>query len=370
MKEKILFLPAVVLVFSAFAYSQSGGVELPSKYLSSGKESLTVSGLFYETAAGRTSLPPDMVAKAKKNGSLNSSAKMADGRTVTVSILPDGKNFNLSFTAEPSEGIIKWGLLIDSASDEYYTGLMERVVDGPQQASWAPGIKDAMNLRGHKVDMIIKPTTSIYAPFYLSSRGYGVFVKGDWPGFFDLASSDPARVRVEFEGPKFELKIYTAATPVEIVKEHSVDAGLPILPPKWMFTPWRWRDEHTQRTTYYDGTKVTGPFNSEVMEDVLMMRAYGIPNGVYWIDRPWGPGKPWGYDDFDIDYDRLPNFDAMVKWLNGHGQKTVLWIAPFYQGKMEQEALAKKWNLAGQVRPDNGNNYPMVDLSNPDAKAY
>ena len=370
MKEKILFLPAILLVFTSLAYSQAGGIELPSKYLSSGKQSLTVSGLFYETSAGRNFLPPDIFAKAKKNGGLNSSAKMADGRTVTISIVPAGEDFNLSFTAAPSEGIIKWGLLIDSASDEYYTGLMERVVDGPQQASWAPGIKDAMNLRGHKVDMIIKPTTSIYAPFYLSSRGYGLFVKGDWPGFFDLVASDPAKVKIEFEGPKFELKIYTAATPVEIVKAHSVDAGLPILPPKWMFTPWRWRDEHTQRATYYDGTKVTGPFNSEVMEDVLMMRAYGIPNGVYWIDRPWGPGKPWGYDDFDIDYDRLPNFEAMVKWLNSHGQKTVLWIAPFYQGKMEQEALAKKWNLAGQVRPDNGNNYPMVDLSNPDAKAY
>ena len=45
---------------------------------------------------------------------------------------------------------------------------MERVVDGPQQASWAPGITAAMNLRGRKVDMIVKPTTSIYAPFYLS----------------------------------------------------------------------------------------------------------------------------------------------------------------------------------------------------------
>ena len=37
---------------------------------------------------------------------------------------------------------------------------------------------------------------------------------------------------------------------------------------------------------------------------------------------------------------------------------------------MAEEALAKKWNLAGQVRPSSGNNYPMVDLSNPEAKAY
>ena len=73
--------------------------------------------------------------------------------------------------------------------------------------------------------------------------------------------------------------------------------------------------------TYYDGTPVTGPFNSEIMEDVLMMKAFGIPNGVYWIDRPWGPGKPWGYDDFDIDEQRLPNFAEMVKWLDANDKQ-------------------------------------------------
>ena len=191
-----------------------------------------------------------------------------------------------------------------------------------------------MDLRGQKVEMIIKPTTSVYAPFYLSSRGYAVFVKGNWPGLFDFAASDPRRVQIEFEGPSFELKIYTAPIPQRSCVQHALEAGPPFLPPKWMFTPWRWRDEHTQRATYYDGTPVTGPFNSEIMEDVLMMRAFGIPNGVYWIDRPWGPGKPWGYDDFDIDENRLPNFGKMVQWLDGNDTKTVLWIAPFFQGKM------------------------------------
>jgi alpha-glucosidase (family GH31 glycosyl hydrolase) len=136
-----------------------------------------------------------------------------------------------------------------------------------------------------------------------------------------------------------------------------------------MFSPWRWRDEHRQRETYYDGTKVTGPFNSEVMEDILMMRAYGIPCGVYWIDRPWGPG-PLGYDDFEIDEKRLPNFAETVKWLDAQKIKTVLWIGPFFQGRMAVEATAKGYTLAGQQRPGNGNNFPMVDLSNPAAKAY
>jgi len=371
--KRLLSIQLAILVLFAGIYGQTGdfSIILPSKNLSasSGKRNLTLGGLFYETASGRTMLPSTLAAKAAKSGRLAADVKMPDGRTISLSITPASNNFEISLAADRTDGIRRWGLTIDSAPDEYYTGLMERVVDGPQQASWAPGIREAMDLRGQKVDMILKPTTSIYAPFYLSSRGYGVFVKGDWPGFFDFAASDRQKVKVEFEGPKFELKIYTADNPAAIVKAHSVDAGLPVLPPKWMFTPWRWRDEHTQRTIYYDGTPVTAPFNSEIMEDVLMMKAYGIPNGVYWIDRPWGPGK-MGYDDFDIDYNRLPHFGAMVKWLESQDQKTVLWIAPFFQGKMSDEATAKGYTLAGQVRPPSGNNFPMVDLSNPDARAY
>jgi alpha-D-xyloside xylohydrolase len=331
---------------------------------------LKLDNFFVETPNGRINLPSTLTTRLIKGRPWTNRVKLVDGRVVTLLVTPQGKTFNLRLSAKPDTGILKWGLAVQVSADEYLTGLMERVVDGPQQASWAPGLQAAMNLRGQKVDMIIKPTTSIYAPYFLSSAGYAVFVKGNWPGFFDLAAGDPQRVKIEFEGPSFELKIYTDNDPAALVRAHALDAGPPFVPPKWMFLPWRWRDEHTQRTTYYDGTPVTAPFNSEVMEDVLMMKAFGIPNGVYWIDRPWGPGKPWGYDDFEIDPQRLPEFGEMVKWLGGQNTRTVLWIAPFFQGKMMREALAKRYNLAGQVRPGNGNNYPMVDMTNPAAKAY
>jgi alpha-glucosidase (family GH31 glycosyl hydrolase) len=105
------------------------------------------------------------------------------------------------------------------------------------------------------------------------------------------------------------------------------------------------------------------------MEDVLMMKAYGISNGIYWIDRPWGTGI-WGYDDFEIDSNRLPHFAESIKWLEEQNMKMVLWIGPFFQGAMKTNALAKGYTLAGQVCPPNKNNYPMVDFSNPDAKEY
>ncbi len=357
--------PATLLLKSK-EFSQKGN----------GNGALELDGLFYETSQGRFALAAELTSKAAEVGvgkPLGAQATMPDGRVVKISITstdPESKNFTLNLSAEPSADIVKWGFAIDAHADEYFTGLMERTVDGPQQASWASGIKPAMNLRGQKVDMILNPTTSVYAPFYISSRGYATFAKTDWPGKYDFCVSDKKRVKIEFEGPSFEMKFYTSHDPAVLVKAHALDAGPPFLPPKWLYTPWRWRDEHTQRASYYDGTPVTGPFNSETMEDILMMKAYGIPCGVYWIDRPWGPGKPWGYDDFDIDEKRLPNFGKMVQWLGAQDTKLVLWIGPFYQGQMATNALARGWNLAGQVRLKNGNNYPMVDFSNPEAKAY
>ncbi|MEO8481446.1 MAG: TIM-barrel domain-containing protein [Acidobacteriota bacterium] len=333
---------------------------------------LRVDGLFVDTTAGRVPLPASLTAAAPTTlaGRYVNRVTLADGHVITLSVTRDGDRARVSFTAQPSTGVIRWGFALDAARDEYFTGLMERVVDGPQAASWAPGITPAMDLRGQKVEFIVKPTTSIYAPFYLSSRGYSLTIGGTWPGTFDFAATDPGRVAISFEGPSALMTIDTADTPADLVRAHALEAGPPFVAPKWVFSPWRWRDEHTQRATYYDGTPVTGPFNSEVMEDVLMMQAFGIPNGVYWIDRPWGIGRPWGYDDFEIDPARLPHFPEMVKWLESRHSKTVLWITAAFYGKMQAEAFAKKYVYPGQKRPSNDNNYPMVDLTNPAARRF
>lgn len=358
-----LVATVVLLATAALAQSPPAVLTLPSPHLralapAEKAGQLRMDGWFYEDASGRHHLPASLIRKGQ--------LRTSDGHTIKLSVSPHGSNFEIRLTAEPAD-VTRWGFAIQAAEHEHFIGVMERVVDGPQQLSWAPGQSGVLDLHGQHIDMIVKPTMSVYAPYYLSSRGYAVFVKGTWPGEFDFASEDPHRVQIAWEGPSFEMTLYTAATPGELVRAHAMDAGPPFLPPKWMYSPWRWRDEHTERATYYDGTPVTGPFNSEVMEDVLMMRAFGIPNGVYWIDRPWGPGK-LGYDDFEIDTKRLPYFNAMVQWFAQNHVHLMLWIGPFYQGKMEQEALVKGYNLPGQ-RPTR-NNYPLADFTNPAAKKY
>jgi alpha-D-xyloside xylohydrolase len=198
---------------------------------------LRLDGLFFETLRGRTPLPASLTAQARfvTNSPWTGRTTMPDGRAVTLAVTPQSGHFVVSLKAQPDADIMKWGLAVEAGADEYYSGLMERVIDGPQAASWAPGLTAAMNLRGQKVDMLVKPTTSVYAPFYLSSRGYAVFVKGNWPGVFDFASTQPDRVRIDFEGPSFEMKVYTGADPLSLVRVHAMEAGPPVMPPSWMY---------------------------------------------------------------------------------------------------------------------------------------
>jgi alpha-D-xyloside xylohydrolase len=322
---------------------------------------------YYETAAGRVPVPEAAITEARTRG--GSETKMADGRVVKLTWKRKGKNTEFKLSAKPDADVLRWGVSLQAGGDEYFTGLMERVVDGPQQNSWARNIAAAMNLRGEKVEMIVKPTLSVYAPFYLSSSNYALFVEGTWPGRFDFCASDSHRVQIEFDGPSLALKLYTGKTPAELVQAHALDAGPPFLPPKWMYGTWRWRDEINQRTTYYDGTPVAGPFNSEFMEDVLLMKAYGIPLSIYWVDRPWAPG-PMGYDDFEIDANRLPNFGASVQWLNEQQIQMFLWIAPFFQGNMASNALARGWTLAAAGQNPRAGNFPLCDFTNPQATKY
>ncbi len=206
------------------------------------KSPLRLDGFFLETAQGQTLLPPQIVPQPLGTSTQRreSHATLPDGRVVTLVLEREGDHITLRLSAAPSEDIVRWGFALLSRPDEYFTGIMERVVDGPQQASWAPERTEGLNLRGQKIEMILKPTTSVYAPYYLSSRGYALFVRGNWPGLFDFCAADPTRVKVEFEGPTFEAKIYTAKEPSKLIVETNSLDGPRALPlyQKMGFTPY------------------------------------------------------------------------------------------------------------------------------------
>ena len=248
--------------------------------------------------------------------------------------------------------------------DEYFTGVFERVIDGTQYKSWEKGITEGLNLRGQKVDVKLKPTVSAYAPFYISSGNYAFFVHGTWPGAIDFCKERKNLVQISFEGPEFSFSLMMDKGPAELIKRHALETGPSYVPPKWTFGPWRWRDEHVNNKKYYDGSTVHAPYNSEIAEEILLMNVYDIPCTAYWIDRPWGPGVR-GFDDYKIDYERLPNFENMVRWLDSKKISTMLWIAPFVMGKMADTAEARGYDLKSHIWMDS--RQVLMDFTNKEA---
>ena len=271
------------------------------------------------------------------------------------------------YLTESTQSPDRWYLNLKASEDEYFTGLFERVVDGHQNNSWADSIETAMNLRGERVAMKVSPTVSAYAPFYLSSNNYGFFAEGTWPGTFDLCRESAQAVQISFEGSELSFRLYRGSSPAEIVQQHAMETGPSIVPPEWAFGPWRWRDNHFHRETYFDGTEVGAPFNSDLVEDVLMMKAYDIPITAYWIDRPWAPGAR-GFDDYEFDSQRFPEAPQMIEWLNGKDIELMMWIAPFVMGKMADVAEERGYFLQSRMR---GNTRQvLLDFTNPQAVAW
>ena len=334
-----------------------------------------MSSLFFTTKRGTQNL--ENLKQIQKNApdEFEATYQTTDGRTAAVSIKKGAHgNFVLSFRVVPAKGVQKCGERLKVFENEHFTGLMERVRGTNDKESWRPGITTALDLRGEQVSMFVRPTVAIYAPFYLSSRGYGLWVNTTWPGEYDLAHSDPNTLTFQFEGNgKLVYQIFPGPQAATILENYTAATARPILPPQWCFSTWRWRDDHANLDTLYDGTPYHGPINSQLYEDVAMMDSLDIPYGVYWVDRPWAIG-PNGYSDFIWDPKRFPNAEKMIRWLNKKNKKFMLWIAPWVMGKMIDEGLAQGYFMPG-AELNWKNKAPakrraLIDFTNPKAVAW
>ncbi len=333
------------------------------------------SSLFFVTKSGQQSLKRLKQVVKNTPEEFRATYQTTDGRTAEVSVKTGTNgNFILAFRLSPAQGVQKCGERLKTWANEHFTGLMERVRGTSDKDSWQPGITTGLDLRGEKVSMFVRPTVAIYAPFYLSSRGYGLWVKTSWPGEYDLAYSEPNTVAFQFEGNgQLTYQIFPGPGAAKILENYTAATARPILPPKWCFSTWRWRDDHANLDTLYAGTPYHGPINSQLYEDIAMMDSLDIPYGVYWVDRPWAIG-PNGYSDFVWDPKRFPNAERMIRWLNKKNKKFMLWIAPWVMGKMVDEGLEKGFFMPGTE--SHWKNIPpakrraLIDFTNPAAVTW
>ncbi|MEJ8302456.1 alpha-xylosidase [Saccharibacillus sacchari] len=156
-------------------------------------------------------------------------------------------------------------------------------------------------------------------PFYLSNKGYGVFVNHPEKVSFEVASENVSKVQFSVEGETLEYFIIGGETPKDVLDNFTKLTGKPALPPAWTFGLWL----TTSFTTNYD--------EETVNHFVDGMSERDLPLSVFHFDCFWM--KEYQWTDFEWDKDVFPDPAGLLKRLKDKGLKICVWINPYIAEK-------------------------------------
>ena len=200
-------------------------------------------------------------------------------------------------------------------------------------------------------------------PFYLTNRGYGVFVNHTGRVSFEVATERTSRVQFSIPGESVEYFVIDGPTPKEVLDKYTQLTGRPALPPAWSFGLWL----STSFTTDYDETTVT--------EFIQGMEDRGIPLSVFHYDCYWMRGFRWC--DFEWDPNVFPDPKGMLSRLHDRGLKVCVWINPYIAQASSLFAIGREKGYF--LKRPNGDVWQwdmwqpgmaIVDFTNPEAKAW
>ena len=197
-------------------------------------------------------------------------------------------------------------------------------------------------------------------PFYLTNRGYGVFVNHPEKVSFEVASEKVERVQFSVPGEVLDYFVIYGPTPKEILDRYTALTGRPALPPAWSFGLWL----STSFTTDYDEKTVTSFIDG--------MAARDIPLHVFHFDCFWM--KEFHWTDLQWDSRFFPDPEGMLRRLKSRGLHICVWINPYIAQRsvLFDEGVQKGYLL----RRPNGDTWQwdmwqagmgIVDFTNPEA---
>ncbi|MEV5604071.1 alpha-xylosidase [Streptomyces sp. NPDC052299] len=200
-------------------------------------------------------------------------------------------------------------------------------------------------------------------PFYLSSRGYGVFVNHPGKVSFEVGSESVGQVQFSVEDQSLEYYIVAGPTPKEVLARYTALTGRPALPPAWSFGLWL----TTSFCTAYDEETVTSFVEGMAERD--------IPLSVFHFDCFWMREYQWS--DFLWDPDVFPDPEGMLARLKDRGLRISMWINPYIAQK--SALFAEGAELGHLVRRPNGDVWQwdlwqpgmaLVDFTSPAAREW
>ncbi|MBW7458403.1 alpha-xylosidase, partial [Paenibacillus sepulcri] len=152
-------------------------------------------------------------------------------------------------------------------------------------------------------------------PFYVSSKGYGVFVNHPELVSFEVASEKVKKVQFSVTGESLEYFVIDGPTIKDVLGKYTDLTGKPALPPAWTFGLWL----TTSFTTNYDEATVNSFVEGMAERD--------LPLHVFHFDCFWMREFHW--TDFKWDERVFPDPVGMLKRLREKGLKICVWINPY-----------------------------------------
>lgn len=238
------------------------------------------------------------------------------------------RSISASFSLSPGEKLFGTG--------ESFTRLDKR---GQRVVLWA---NDA---NGVETERMYKPI-----PFFMSNRGYGMFVHSSSPMTFDMGASFHAANSLMIGDDELDLFVFLGQ-PKDILNEYTNITGKAAMPPLWSFGLWM------SRITYFS--------EDEVRTVAAKLRQNRIPDDVIHIDTGWFE-TDWRCD-YQFSKTRFKDPAKMITDLKQDGFHISLWQLPYFVPKntLFPEILQK-----GLYVKDSKGNLPyedaVLDFSNPD----
>lgn len=191
--------------------------------------------------------------------------------------------------------------------DEYIYGLGERFTPFVKNGQ----IVDMWNEDGGTASEI----TYKNIPFYITNKGYGIFVDNAGDVSYEIASEKVERVQFSVEGERLDYYVINGHTPMGTVEKYTQLTGKPALPPAWSFGLWL----TTSFTTNYDEATTSSFIDG--------MAQRNIPLHVFHFDCFWMDAYEWC--NFKWDPKTFPDPKGMLARYHEKGLKICVWINPY-----------------------------------------
>ena len=179
--------------------------------------------------------------------------------------------------------IIRYSMAFSSPEQESFWGFGERFNALDQRGN---------SLRNRVIDQYKRQGKRTYypVPFFISSRGYGIWINTDRDITFDMAESNSDVWRIDAlagtDQGDLDLVIMPQGSPAGVVKEFTRMTGRPKMPPSWVFGLWMSSNDWNSQAEVMKQFDLTHQHN--IPATVLVIEAWADEVNFYiWNDAKY-----------------------------------------------------------------------------------